>query len=157
VQWQGVITGEDDQPLGTLESVAAELTVIFPGLLFDWSQTGAEELAIFDARGVELPELVRRVVAAKPSYLCGSLEDGALSVSFNLGTGDPVTTICATAGGERAAGEAALTKLQRQVGWVLTSPEPLAVEAVDPNQPIHLTKQATLVFETPQLPDAPGR
>jgi hypothetical protein len=81
VEWQGVITGEGDQPLGTLQSVAAELIALFPGLSFDWSRTGVAELALLDARGVVLPDLVRRVVAAKPSYLCGSLEDGPVSVS----------------------------------------------------------------------------
>jgi hypothetical protein len=155
VEWQGVITGARDRPLGTLESVAADLTTMFPGLSFEWSRTGVDELAILGARGVELPDLVRRVVAAKPSYLCGSLEDGPLSVSFNLGTGDPVTTIWATVRGDQAAAEAALTGLRRRAGWVLTLPGPLALEAVGPNESLHLTGGPTLVFETPQPPGTP--
>ncbi len=155
MEWQGVITGEGEQPLGTLESVTAELIALFPGLSFDWSRTGVAQLAVLDARGVELPDLVRRVMAANPSNLCGRLEDGRVSVSFNLGAGDPVTTVWATVGGDHVVAEAALARLQRRSGWVLTSPEPLAVQEVRPNDALHLTGGATLFFESPQILGAP--
>jgi hypothetical protein len=108
MEWQGVITGEADRPLATLASVSAKLTALFPGLSFEWSSTGADQLAALEARGVELPDRVRRVVAAEPSSFCGSIEVGPVSVSFNLGTGDLVTCVWAGVGGEREPVEGAL-------------------------------------------------
>jgi hypothetical protein len=113
-----------------------------------WSRTGLEELVVLEARGVELPDLVKRVLAAKPSYLCGSLEEGPLSVSFNLGSADSVTAIWATVGGERAMGEEVLAKLRRP-GWVLVSPEPLSVQQVGSGDVLNLTGGATLLSEKP--------
>ncbi len=65
LEWQGVITGEGDQPLGTLESVAAELTALFPGLSFDWSRTGMDELAPVDVKAVR-----RRLGKSQSEFAC---------------------------------------------------------------------------------------
>src|SRR5205085_664587 len=95
MEWQGVITGEGDRSVGTLLTLADKLKELFPGLSFEWSLPGADQLAAADARGVKLPDFVRRVISAKPSNYCGTIECGPLPVSFNLGNADPVTCIWA--------------------------------------------------------------
>ena len=147
MEWQGTITGEGERPLGPLEAVAAELVALFPGLVFAWSPSGIEQLAALDARRVELPDIGRRVMAACPSQMTGVAQVGEVEVSFNLGPSDPVVCVWATVGGPDGLATAALGLLQRP-GWVLTSPEPLTVEAVAPNQSLDQTSGATLFFET---------
>lgn len=157
MEWEGVITAQGDRPLGTLESVEAEITDLFPGLSFEWSALGVDKRAGYDARGVELPDMVRRVFAAQPSFRCANRKVGPLSVSFNLGAVDPVTKIWATAGGKRTIVEPALARLQQRTGWVLTSPEPLTVKELQPNELPDLSGGATLFVEAPQVPSSPRR
>jgi hypothetical protein len=133
MEWQGVINSECNQSLGTMESISTTLTSLFPGLVFQWSAAGANQLDAIQNRGVKLPDLVRRVVAAVPSCFCGSIKIGQMEASFNLGTGDPVTRIWATVGGQPKLVEWAIAQLKSQKGWILTS-EPLTVQKVTQDQ-----------------------
>jgi hypothetical protein len=118
MEFQGTITGADGLPLGSFAAVEAELSRMFTGLLFDWSPSGAEKLAVADARGIGLPALVRSVLEAQPAYRCGALDEGEASVTFNLGAADPVACVWATVEGGEAA-VTALTRLRARPGWLV--------------------------------------
>jgi hypothetical protein len=90
---QGTLQREDGQPLGTPASVQQSLRVVFPDVAFDWSPTGWEKLASLDARGIALPEMVRRALEQQPSFICGHVECESYEVTFNLGTDGPVERI----------------------------------------------------------------
>lgn len=147
MEWQGTITGDDGQPLGSFESVAAELTGMFRGLTFEWSRNGAANLAIADERGIEMPDMVRRVIAAQKSSLGAALDDGLVDVSFNLGSEEPVGCVWATVGGEPVLARAALARLLQRRGWIVESPKPLEVVKLEPDQALQLSGGATLFFE----------
>lgn len=155
VEFQGTIANEDGSPMGSIASVQSVLTRMFPCLVFEWSPSGITKLAQMDARGVELPPMVRRVLEAQPSNYCGGFDDGLLLAGFNIGHEEPVVCIWATIGGKKPDVEIALS-LFEQLGWRIQSPEQLAVQVIAPNQPIHLTRQATLFVEDKQF-DAPPR
>jgi len=151
LEWQGIISAKGGKPLGTLASISAKLATFFPGLSFEWSSTGAEQLAAIQGCGVELPDLVRRVVAAKQSNFSGAITNDQISVSFNLGTHDVVSCIWAMVAGEQKAVEECIARLKSQKGWVLAR-EPLTVQAVARGQQLKLTGGATFFHE---LPDSP--
>ena len=90
---QGTLQRDDGQPLGTPASVQESLRVVFPDVAFDWSPTGRQKLTSLDARGIALPEMVRRTLEQQPSFICGHVESESYEVTFNLGTGGPVERI----------------------------------------------------------------
>jgi len=145
-EWQGVIASDGERTLGTQEAVAAVLIGLFPGLTFQWSPSGVEQLAFIDSRGVVVPDLVRRTFATRPSQLSGSTKAGQLEVSFNLGCGNPVEQVWATVSGPKDLAAAAFELLQRP-GWILNSPEPLTLQTVTPKVAPPQPNGATLFIE----------
>jgi len=155
MEFQGIITNKDGSPMGAFASVQAELTRMFPDLVFEWSSTGIQKLADLDSRGIELPSLIRRSLEAQASFLCGSMGCGPMSVSFNIGSSEPVGCIWVTVNGEDQVAEPALALIRSKPGWIVESPEPLRVVKLAPNEELHLTGGATLVFEDSQSTKAP--
>ena len=117
MEFQGTIMREGGTPFGTFASMQAELTYMFPGLVFEWTPSGIQKLADIDARRIELPEIVRRSLMTQPSFLCGSRADGDSSVSFNIGSREPVDCVWTTIGGNEVVAGAALAQLRRKNGW----------------------------------------
>jgi hypothetical protein len=118
MEFQGTITGDHGQPLGSLADVEGELCRMFPGLIFNWSLSGAEKLAMADAGGIELPAMVTSVLRGQPACRCGACEAGEVSVTFNLGAADPVACVWATVSGTDAA-VASLARLRARRGWLV--------------------------------------
>src|SRR5262249_54061773 len=93
--------------------------------------TGVDRLAAADAAGLELPHAVRRVMESQPSVLCGGVETGGGTVTFNLGPGGPVSVVWATVGGDGPAGGAAVSpppsppggSVGPGEGWLITDGE----------------------------------
>jgi len=155
VEFQGTITNKDGSPMGTFESVQEELNRMFPGLVFEWSPSGVKKLAEADARGIELPSIVRRMLEAQPSFLCGELVNGPMSVTINIGSNEPVVCIWVTVSGDGQEAEAALNLFVTRHGWIVNSPEPLQVVRLARGETLQLSGRATLVFDDPQSADAP--
>jgi hypothetical protein len=116
---QGTLQRDDGQPLGTLASVQRSLLAVFPDVAFDWSQTGTEKLANLDARGIVLPEMVRRCLEQQRSFVCGHVESESYAVSFNLGTGGRVQLIWVQVNRGVAHVSHCWEKLRVNTGWVL--------------------------------------
>jgi hypothetical protein len=153
--WQGIIASAEGA-LGSRDEIAAQLTSMFPGLSFEWSRGGMEKLADIDARGIELPDLVRRAIAAAPSAFCAETEIDAVSVSFSLGSSESVIRIWGTLEGDSRTVSSFLDRLRAQPGWTLMS-EPLEVRPVGPDDEIQLTGDATLLYEADPDPALPTR
>ena len=125
MEFQGTITGDNGVPVGTLESVQARLSRLFPGAIFEWSPSGVQKLADLDARGIEIPAAVRSLLQVLPSTLGGELDDGALNVTFNIGSNDVVLCVWVTVGGDEVTAAAALARLKATPGWrVVPSVDP---------------------------------
>src|SRR5262245_6780766 len=152
MEFQGVITGAGGTPLGTFASVQNELAEMFPELVFQWSASGLQKLADIDSRRIGIPATVRRILEAQPSSLVGSVDHADFSVSFSLGSIEPVTRVWTTLGGNTASVESALRLFHARPGWIIESPPPLAVVKLGPGQRVQLTGDATLYFEDPRRP-----
>jgi hypothetical protein len=152
MEFQGRITSKDGSPMGTFASVQAQLIGMFPGLVFKWSSSGIQKLADIDSRGIELPSIVRRTLEAQPSSLCGSLDDGRMLVTFNVGSNQPVICIWVTVSGDNHTVGVALALLERRHGWIVDLPEALQVVKLASNQTPYLTGGATLfVDDSPEM------
>lgn len=127
MQFQGTIRSRSGFRLGSAEAVEGELQRLFDGLFFEWSRSGAEKLADMEAKGVLVPDLVRRRLHAQPSYRCAEWSDGEIDVTLNLGNGDDVTCIWLTISGDECSGNRVLTLLRGIAGWWIDNPEPLAI------------------------------
>src|SRR5689334_8291352 len=109
---QLTIRSADGRLLGDTEEVRAALDGLFPGIAWEWTSRGCDRLAAVDAAGLELPQAVRRVMESQRSVLCGEMETGEVTATFNLGPGGPVPAVWATVGGDGPAVEAALSRLR---------------------------------------------
>jgi hypothetical protein len=114
---QLTIRSKDGSLLGSTEEVRAVLDRLFPGIAWEWTSTGPDRLAAADASGVELPQVVRRVMESQPSVLCGEVETGGVAATFSLGPAGAVPAVWATVGGDGPAVEGALSRLRSRPGW----------------------------------------
>ncbi|MCK7592327.1 hypothetical protein [Pseudomarimonas salicorniae] len=142
MEWQGVFEPIEKPSFGNPTRVAEMLREMWPCLLFSWSRTGVEELARIDAQGFNPPEEFRQIVAARPSFLCGSGVSEGIELSFNVGSGETADCIWATLGGEDSDVLGVIAKIEKALGARSMSPEPLDVrEYGDTSKPV---KGATL-------------
>lgn len=151
IAWQGTITNRSGGSLGTVDEVARMLEQAFPGLRFTWTTTGAEKLRAIEASGVAVPDIVRDTLRLQPAYFCGSVEIGAVALSFNVGTGGPVETVWATVEGPDAPCRSILAQLVAMAGFRLEAPEAIRVEYLVPGESPAPPQGATLYRRTPEI------
>jgi hypothetical protein len=146
MEFQGVIRSSSQMTLGTIESVEKTLVALLPGILFEWTSSGAEKLTALESKGVELSPLVRKVFEAQQSNRCGSWSNESNEVTVNLRTGGEVDCIWLTISGNNRSGNKLLETF-RGIGWSPESPEEIEVVEVSARDEIDLTGDATLFVE----------
>ena len=122
MSWDVKFTRPDGKPLGSVEFVQKAVESVLPEVRFYRDGGGDEKIAQMEARGIELPEALRNVLAKLPATTKGEYgkEKDGMWLQFFLGDGGDLRFLHVTIKGDNEAAEVLLNRLASQEGWELS-------------------------------------
>jgi len=124
--WDVKLTRADGMPLGSVDAVQKAIIAVLPETRFYVEPGGAEKIAAFKSRRVELPDAIESMFAKMSPTIKGDYgaESDGLLIQFHLGAGGDVNLLHVTVKGDNDAAEAFLTRMATASGWLLSNYSP---------------------------------
>ena len=117
------LPSDDSGSLGSIERVQAELRVAVPEIELARDVSGREKLAVMEAQGITVPEVIREHWLRSNGAYQGLIEGIGFSVEFHLGEDE--AAVVAVGIEVRGSGDPmpVIQRLMRIDGWKVIDPQ----------------------------------